>query len=258
MYSGASAEQWLFGHAFDAARRFRAAGGRHPDAANTRPARARRAPVILRKSAWIGRRRRYSATRRRRKNCAGLQKRQGVACGGTNPGHRPPLAHRHEETLAAIWVNDWGLRPSFCARRTSAVWTIKGQLNLSYMNGILTRWHEQESPHRNRRRRRNSARRRRASRKRPRRAPITSRNLSAPAHLIILTGSDGSGYSREVYQAAAAALAEQKARAEQTAETHRTELYSAFHARSRSSGNSLQRRSRPPARCCMARTRRRN
>ena len=36
------------------------------------------------------------------------------------------------------------------------------------------------------------------------------------------------GYSREVYQAAAAALAEQKARAEQTAETHRTELYSAF------------------------------
>lgn len=36
------------------------------------------------------------------------------------------------------------------------------------------------------------------------------------------------GYSKEVYLAAATALSEQKARAEQEAEAHRTELYSAF------------------------------
>ncbi len=36
------------------------------------------------------------------------------------------------------------------------------------------------------------------------------------------------GYSKEVYQAAIAALAEERANAEQLAQTHRTELYSAF------------------------------
>ena len=36
------------------------------------------------------------------------------------------------------------------------------------------------------------------------------------------------GYSKEVYQAAAAVLAEQKSSAERLAETHRTELYSAY------------------------------
>lgn len=55
--------------------------------------------------------------------------------------HRSPTAK--EETLAAIWVNDWGFAPILLREAYERCVDTKGQLNLSYMNGILTRWHEQ-------------------------------------------------------------------------------------------------------------------
>ena len=55
--------------------------------------------------------------------------------------HRSPTAK--EETLAAAWVNDWGFSPALLREAYERCVDTKGQLSLSYMNGILSRWHEQ-------------------------------------------------------------------------------------------------------------------
>ena len=48
-----------------------------------------------------------------------------------------------EETLAATWVNDWRFSPALIREAYERCVDTKGQLSLSYMNGILSRWHEQ-------------------------------------------------------------------------------------------------------------------
>lgn len=55
--------------------------------------------------------------------------------------HRSPTAK--EETLAAVWVNDWRFSPALIREAYERCVDTKGQLSLNYMNGILTRWHEQ-------------------------------------------------------------------------------------------------------------------
>lgn len=55
--------------------------------------------------------------------------------------HRSPTSK--EESLAAVWVNDWQFSPVLIREAYERCVDTKGQLSLSYMNGILTRWHEQ-------------------------------------------------------------------------------------------------------------------
>ncbi|WP_242846293.1 DnaD domain protein [Anaeromassilibacillus senegalensis] len=54
---------------------------------------------------------------------------------------RSPTAK--EESFAAAWVNDWHFSAAMIRQAYERCVDTKGQLSLSYMNGILTRWHDQ-------------------------------------------------------------------------------------------------------------------